>query len=971
MARVGPLEPLRRMLRRRESGCWKWPAVNRALFLIVRELERVAIWDCLPMESRAPGRLVGSEIHGFYTMEDLDIAKIKEEAGGRWLRPNEIFAMLSNYNYFNINVKPVDSPTGGMIILFDRKMLRNFRKDGHNWKKKKDGKTVKEAHEHLKVGDVDRIHVYYAHGQDNPRFVRRIYWLLDKKIEHIVLVHYREVVEDGGNQSHVSPKERKEALSFSTRMNTASPLTPLHSSSGSASRVLSEEIDSGLEGSGTSVLVDSTDVGHETLIVNDYELRLHEINTLDWVDLVGTYPSTDPAAAPTDEAQYFHQQNGHQSKYLKNNGNTAVAHNPYDVPVNQPDNQQFYGTIDADFRVKSTDITNASGLVSNMFDKNAIQTQDSFGRWVNYIENDTRVSLDDISLEISVPNDNELGPPTTTDQISPQQYIFNITDVSPAWAFSTEETKVLVVGHFHAAHAHLAGSVLYCVFGDKRVPMQVIQPGVFRCTALPSSPGLVNLYLTLDGQTPISQVLSFEYRIYWNTHSKDGLTSTKSQWEEFQLQTRLAHLLFSTTTSTAVLSGRVSPHALREAKKFVGSVPFNEKDWSNIIKAVSNDEMQISEASQYLFVLSLKNKLREWLLDKVLEGRKTTGYDSMGQGVIHLCAMLGYTWAVYPFSRSGLSLNFRDASGWTALHWAAYCGREQMVAFLLSAGANPSLVADPTPEYPGGYTAADLASIKGYDGLGAYLAEKCLTAHFKAMSLSGNISGTLPTSEPPVPVKPENIDDDELCVRDSLAAYRTAADAAARIQAAFREQTLKQKTKAAELEKTEVEAASIIAALKIQHAFHNYNTRKRMAAAARIQYRFRSWKIRKDFLNMRRQAVKIQAAFRGHLVRRQYKKILWSVGVLEKAILRWRLKRKGLRGLQTEQQDSSEVMLEKTDGVEDFYRISQKHAEDRIVRSVTKVQAMFRSQQAQKEYRRMKLAFDQAKLEYEGLFDQS
>ena len=30
-------------------------------------------------------------------------------------------------------------------------MLRNFRKDGHNWKKKKDGKTVKEAHEHLKV----------------------------------------------------------------------------------------------------------------------------------------------------------------------------------------------------------------------------------------------------------------------------------------------------------------------------------------------------------------------------------------------------------------------------------------------------------------------------------------------------------------------------------------------------------------------------------------------------------------------------------------------------------------------------------------------------------------------------------------------------------------------------------------------------------------------------------------------------
>jgi hypothetical protein len=29
--------------------------------------------------------------------------------------------------------------------------LRYFRKDAHNWRKKKDGKTVKEAHERLKV----------------------------------------------------------------------------------------------------------------------------------------------------------------------------------------------------------------------------------------------------------------------------------------------------------------------------------------------------------------------------------------------------------------------------------------------------------------------------------------------------------------------------------------------------------------------------------------------------------------------------------------------------------------------------------------------------------------------------------------------------------------------------------------------------------------------------------------------------
>ena len=45
----------------------------------------------------------------------------------------------------------VFASSGGSLFLFDRKVLRYFRKDGHNWRKKKDGKTVKEAHERLKV----------------------------------------------------------------------------------------------------------------------------------------------------------------------------------------------------------------------------------------------------------------------------------------------------------------------------------------------------------------------------------------------------------------------------------------------------------------------------------------------------------------------------------------------------------------------------------------------------------------------------------------------------------------------------------------------------------------------------------------------------------------------------------------------------------------------------------------------------
>lgn len=123
-----------------------------------------------------------------------------------------------------------------------------------------------------------------------------------------------------------------------------------------------------------------------------------------------------------------------------------------------------------------------------------------------------------------------------------------------------------------------------------------------------------------------------------------------------------------------------------------------------------------------------------------------------------------------------------------------------MVGSLLSAGANPSLVTDPTPDFPGGSTAADLAAKQGFEGLAAFLAEKCLTAHFEAMSLHGNLNSDI-SSKSTSTSKPENhhftnLSEQELCLKESLAAYRNAADAATKIQAAFRERTLKLQTEA-------------------------------------------------------------------------------------------------------------------------------------------------------------------------------
>ena len=35
--------------------------------------------------------------------------------------------------------------------MFDRKVLRFYRKDGYAWRKKADGRSIREAHEKLKV----------------------------------------------------------------------------------------------------------------------------------------------------------------------------------------------------------------------------------------------------------------------------------------------------------------------------------------------------------------------------------------------------------------------------------------------------------------------------------------------------------------------------------------------------------------------------------------------------------------------------------------------------------------------------------------------------------------------------------------------------------------------------------------------------------------------------------------------------
>lgn len=1024
------------------------------------------------MDSTMPGRLAGWETHGFHTMEDLDMSTIAEEAHSRWLRPNEIYAVLYNYKSFTVRAKPVDKPTSGTLILFDRKALRNFRKDGHSWQKKKDGKTVKEAHEHLKVGNEERIHVYYAHGEDNPKFVRRSYWLLDRAYEHIVLVHYREVSEVNTKIS-ISPQGGTNTIGTSHLSNrickpTMLPMTPANSSSSSgysekpASWISSEELDSGDDASVYTHLMQAS--GFKTRSSDGVppfdnvnkagnldprnagtripeDLTIHHINTLDWEELLEPRPEgiyyenrTQPNEKPLPSGKFktVHTLNTnvngiaanlsieslqHQPKVWDQNTSCETVYVEEQFPnVTQTGNiplvehQQFeawksdfkeqnqMGLLEQDEMLHNQWVEgqNLKSALSETVDSafypdqsvleppkvcepistgkgNSFKKQDSFGQWLSSVLEVSPNSADEWQTEDSRAVGEVLDSHVTVDQSPVQGRVFCITEISPMWGFSSEETKVIITGYFVETQNNFCEAKWSCVFGEEIVAVEIVQTGVFRCRAPRHASGFVSLFLTCGGRVPHSQILSFEYRSM-GIHLDNKISlpqSDKYVCEEFALQIRLAHLLFSSFKGTLSLRNEITERDITMERIIALLFTNNEGDWLSLPKSLIERRKSVEEAKSHLLQLILKKKLQEWLVEKVVEKSGSTVRDRFGQGVIHLVAALGYEWAIIPISAIGMAIDFRDRFGWTALHWAAFHGRERMVAVLLAAGANASLVTDPRPESPGGWTPADLAFKKGFEGLAGYLAEKALTTHLSKLTLYDNndprkniIVGELEIFE--------NLTEDELCMRDSLAAVRIATEAAAKIQAAFREHSFKLRVKSfesADNSLTREEAFKMIAALRIQRAYRDHREKKQIAAVRRIQHKFRGWKVRKEFLNLRQQVIKIQAYYRGHQIRKQYRKILWSVGILEKAILRWRHKGKGLRGIGADNEISSEDAEPESDNEEDFFKIGRKYAEERVERSIIRVQAMYRSYQARAEYRRMKQCHNQAQLEYEQILD--
>ncbi|WOL02745.1 hypothetical protein Cni_G11464 [Canna indica] len=1005
-----------------------------------------------------------TEIRRFSLTPQLDIEQILLEAQHRWLRPAEICEILRNYQNFRIAPESPNKPPSGSLFLFDRKVLRYFRKDGHNWRKKKDGKTVKEAHERLKAGSIDVLHCYYAHGEENENFQRRSYWMLEEDFMHIVLVHYLEVKGhkpsfsrtrdeeihqvnptdspvgsnsmtshsqlpsqatdiESPHSAHTSEYEDAESDNYptSSRYHTFIEMQQYDAGQMTGDKILdafvpdpsadSQECSSNLPGSfqgmhGAEPKSDLYSVNQEDInsVLDQTGLGLafkgsktqFELTSWDNVQehcaTAFQMPLVPSSVGFTEPA--MDENNGRLESFILGDLYAENLSTKQDMPAVLGKSAWQLSTAGSDSAVTSSvnmeNVTSVDESVDHpslakqlsldlsSLEGEGLKKYDSFSRWMSKELGEvddsqmqsssgvywSTVGSDSVVQDSSISNHEHLDAFAMSPSLS-QDQLFSIIDFSPNWVYAGLETKVLITGTFLKSKEDVEKCKWSCMFGEVEVSAEVVGDGILRSYAPSHKSGRVPFYITCSNRLACSEVREFEFRGS-DAPCLENVNSC-SQTNEMILHVRLDELL-----SLGPLDyQKVDAEILREKAHIrtkISSIMMEAADeWSTLLKLTEEKGFSVDNVKDHLLEALLREKLHTWLLHKVAEdGKGPNVWDKEGQGVLHLAAALSYDWAIKPTVGGGVNINFRDAHGWTALHWAASCGRERTVCALIAMGAAPGLLTDPTPEFPSGRTPADLASANGHKGIAGFLAESSLTSHLSTLTLDPKGSD-LPEFSSLTGIEDGVVEQSALEVangdmqaglslKDSLSAVRNASQAAARIYQVFRVHSFQRK-KLVEYGDdncgmSDERALSLVSIKAHKSGQHDMPLH---VAAIRIQNKFRGWKGRKEFLIIRQKIVKIQAHVRGHQVRRRHKKIVWTVGIVEKAILRWRRKGSGLRGFRSEgllEGTNMQCQPAKEDDY-DFLQEGRKQSEARLQKALARVKSMVQYPEARDQYRRI------------------
>lgn len=214
-----------------------------------------------------------------------------------------------------------------------------------------------------------------------------------------------------------------------------------------------------------------------------------------------------------------------------------------------------------------------------------------------------------------------------------------------------------------------------CMFGELEVPADIVGDGVLRCLTPSHEPGRIPFYVTCSNRLACSEVREFEFR----ASSAEDVDS-----DETRLRMRFGKLL-SLGSGTSQISSLTIDDETSQLFSKISALLQDDTEWEQMLNFNKKDEFSSDNVKDQLLEKLFKEKLHNWLLQKIAEGGKGPSVlDEEGLGVLHYAAALGYDWAIPPTIAAGVSINFRDVNGWTALHWAAYYGRWGFLSFILN-----------------------------------------------------------------------------------------------------------------------------------------------------------------------------------------------------------------------------------------------------------------------------------------------
>ncbi|KAE9601125.1 putative transcription factor CG1-CAMTA family [Lupinus albus] len=170
---------------------------------------------------------------------EYNINELYRIAQTRWLKPAEVMYILQNHEKYQFTEEAPQQPTSNICSCVSSVEMAITAEE-------RDGRTVGEAHERLKVGNVEALKCYYAHGEQNPTFQRRSFWMLDPAYDHIVLVHYRETSEgksSSGSGAQSSPGSSSAFTPSPSSYSTHNPgSTSIHGDSNEPNRSFSSPL---------------------------------------------------------------------------------------------------------------------------------------------------------------------------------------------------------------------------------------------------------------------------------------------------------------------------------------------------------------------------------------------------------------------------------------------------------------------------------------------------------------------------------------------------------------------------------------------------------------------------------------------------------------------------------------------------------------------------------------------------------